>query len=99
MRSFLGLLEVSRRLVLNFTRKAVPSHKLKKKGASTKFGVNACERAVVDDSKQNLIEPPVLVLFRTDKPFSIETAACYKLVGCVILQPQNDGIDLRQLGY
>lgn len=62
LRSFVGLCFLYRRFLQNFSSKADPLKKLLKKEALTKFDVNEDERAVVDELKQNLIEPPMHAL-------------------------------------
>lgn len=74
-------------------------NKLLKKRAAAKFDLDDDERAVVEELKKDLIEPPIFALLNTDQLFTIEADAFDKQFGCPILQPQNDEKDLRPVGY
>jgi len=100
MRSFLGLCNVYRRFVPNFARIAAPLNERLKKGQPTEFGpLSEEEQAAFKELRARLITPPILALPRSGLPMTVETDACDKQVGCVLLQDQPDGQPMKPLGY
>lgn len=97
LRSFIGLCNVYRRLVPNFSRKA-PLEQITEKRAPKTFDLNEDERAAVGELEQNLIEPQMFSLSITDQQFTLETDSCEKYIGCVLLQPQKEEKGWRSVG-
>lgn len=99
MRSFLGLCNVFRRFVPNFSRIAAPLNKNVAKGQPATFdGLDETEQAAYETLKKALIRPPVLALPQLDGHYIIYTDACDEQVGCVLLQVQPDGTE-SPVGY
>lgn len=65
-------------------------NKLLKRGQSTKLKLYEERITAVDELKSNLINPPTLALPREDALFTIETDACNRKAGYVLLQPKQD---------
>ena len=99
LRSFLGLCNVFRRFVPNFARIAAPLNRKLRKGEPTVFGpLNEEEMGALEELKKRLIEPPILTLPRRDGRYTVDTDACDKQVGCVLLQEQPE-VPARPIGY
>lgn len=63
----------------------IPLNKQLKKGELTRFELNDKERQRVDELKEKITTTPVPALSRPEGQFVIETDACDKEVGCVLL--------------
>lgn len=98
LRSLLELCNVYRRIAPNFSRMAAPLIKHSKIGEPTAFELNDEEQQTIDALKKEPITPPVLALPRLEVQLVIETDACDKHVGSVLLQEQEEG-ELRSIGY
>jgi len=99
IRSFLGLCNVFRRFVPNFARIAAPLNAKLRKGEPVSFGpFNDKEQEAFDTLKMRLISPPVIALPRGTGKYTVDTDACDRQVGCVLLQEQLTGPD-RPIGY
>lgn len=88
MRSFLGLCNVYRRFVPNFTRIAGPLNKRTLK----------VEPFELEELKKRLTSPPVLALLRYGYRYTLDTDTCESHVGCALLQEQPNGGKLP-IGY
>ena len=99
LRSFLGLCNVYRRFVPNFARIAHPLNAMLKKGEPKSFETL---RPDAEDAfkalKRALTTTPVLALPRADAHSRLETDACDRQVGCVLLQMQPDG-EYKPVGF
>lgn len=62
MRSFLGLFDIRRRLLLKFSGIAAPVNKPLEKGKPNEFVLDKQTRQAVDEVKNRLINSPVLAL-------------------------------------
>ena len=99
LRSFLGLCNVFRRFVPNFSRIAAPLNKKLKKGEPQHFDhLTDEELSAMKDLQDKLITPPVLALPRPNGRITIDTDACAYQVGCVLLQEQEDQT-VKPIGY
>lgn len=92
LRSFLGLCNVYRRFVPNFSRAAAPLNKLLTKEYHADLGLFSDEeRNAFQLLKTALVSPPILRLPRDGLPYSVDTDACKYQVGCALLQTYPDG--------
>jgi len=99
VRSFLGLCNVFRRFVPNFARVSAPLNDKLRKGEPARFaGLTDEETTAFDRLKDLLTSPPILALPRADGHFTLDTDACDRQVGCVLLQAQPDD-QMRPVGY
>ena len=99
LRSFLGLCNVYRRFVKDFAKIAAPLNDKLRKGEPARFHtLNQAESDAFAELKERLTSPPVLALPRRDGHLTLDTDACARQLGCVLLQTQPDGTD-RPLGY
>ena len=100
MRSFLGLCNVYRRFVPNFSRIAKPLNQRLMKGQQTTWGdLNEEEQQACETLKDKLVNPPILVLPRLGRRYTIDTDACDVQVGCVLLQEQDCEKTTKPIGY
>lgn len=100
LRSFLGLCNVYRRFVANFSRIAAPLNQKMKKGMPTKWGdLTDKEMEAFQTLKDQLTSPPVLALPRLGHAYTVETDACETQVGCVLLQDQPGEKYPKPIGY
>ena len=98
VRSFLGLCNVFRRFVPNFARVAAPLNLMLQKGQPDKFDELTDEqKAAFNELKERLISPPILALPQPHGHYVLDTDACDKQVGCVLMQEQEG--TLRPIGY
>ena len=98
LRSFLGLCNVYRRFVKNFARISSPLNDLLTKGRPKELEpFTEAEYSAYKELKEKLVSPPVLKLFQPDLPVILETDACNRQVGCILLQKHEDGI--HPVGY
>ena len=99
LRSFLGLCNVYRRFVKDFSRRAAPLNDLLRKGQPAKLGPLTSEQAAAfKDLVEAVTSPPVLALPRSDLPFSVDTDASERQLGAVLFQTYPDG-NRKPLGY
>ena len=99
LRSFLGLCNVYRRFIRNFTHMAAPLYDMLKKGKPTKFDSLSEEAAKAFDALiEKVTNPPVLALPRADLPYSIDTDASDYQLGVALFQHLPDGTR-QTLGY
>lgn len=90
MRSFLGLCNVSQRLILNFARPAWPLDQRWKKGELTRLKLIDCGKVACDRLKKMLTSNSVLALPRSTSQLTIDVDACNYQVSCVLLQKPVD---------
>lgn len=85
--------------VLNFARLAVPLNKKQRKNQPTKFRqLKKEEYSAMNVLEEALASPPILALSNSTGHMKIDTDACNKQVGCVLLQKQEDETT-RPIGY
>ena len=99
LRSFLGLCNVYRRFIRNYTKMAKPLYDMLKKGQPSKFAQLTEEAS--EAFKQLIdvvVNPPVLGLPRADLPYSIDTDASDYQLGVALYQHLPDG-SRQTLGY
>lgn len=90
--SFLGLCNVFRRFVPNFARISAPLNEKLRKGELTSFEtLTEEEQSTMKELQERLITTPVLDLPRTNGNYAVDTEACDRQIGCVLLQEQPDG--------
>ena len=100
MRSFLGLCNVYRRFVPNFSRITKPLNQRLTKGQPTKWGdLTNEETEAFKTLKTRLINPPVLALPKVGRSYIVDTDACAYQVGCVLLQEQDGDERPKPIGY
>ena len=87
VRSFLGLASYHRKFIKNFSEKASPLTKLKKK--EQPFVWDKRCQAAFDRMKQDLTTAPVLAYPRRDGTFILDTDASGYSVGAVLSQVQD----------
>ena len=99
LRSFLGLCNVYRRFIRDYTKIAAPLYELLKKGEPTKLGPLSDSAATAFATLVDMVtNPPVLALPRADLPYSIDTDASDYQLGVALFQHLPDGTR-QTLGY
>ena len=98
LRSFLGLFNVYRRFVKDFTGLAHPLNKLLQKGSPDKFELDAEQLASFHSFIERVTTPPVLALPRKGLQYSIDTDASAYGVGVTLFQTESGG-NRVPLGY
>lgn len=89
---FLGLCIVLRRFVPNFAQIAALLNKKLRKNQLIHFeSLNKSEIDALKMSKHNLLSLPILALSTPTGYYTLDTDACDKLIGCVLLQDQLEG--------
>ena len=89
MKSFIGLCNVYRRFVPNFSRIAKPLDKMVCKDHPKVWDNLTDEQmAAFTELRTRLMQPPVLALPKANKPYTIDTDACDVQIGCVLPQEQ-----------
>ena len=93
LRSFLGLCNVYRRFVPNFSRTAAPLNDLLKKGCTKELPPPTEEQyEAFEKLRQALISAPILKLPDPKKPYSVDTDACDHQVGAALFQEDDEGV-------
>lgn len=98
LRSFLELCSDCRQFVPNFSQMTALLNKRLKRGEQTTFELKDEERQTVEYMKEKLTTPAVLALPRSEGQLLIDTDACDKQVGCVLLQEQEES-EIWPVGY
>ena len=99
LRSFLGLCNVYRRFVPNFSRIASPLTAKLEKGKDATFPtLTEEEENAFLTLKKKLASPPELALPQSGRTYIVDTDACDKQVGCVLLQEDENDV-LHPIGY
>jgi hypothetical protein len=99
LRSFLGLCNVYRRFVPQFSALAAPLNSLLCKGMSPILrSLSPAEINAFNNLRDKLLSPPVLALPRAEGQMWLDTNASDAQLGCCLLQQQPDGKPLP-LGY
>ena len=98
LRSFLGLCNVYRRFIKDFSTTAHPLNELLKKGSPDKFELNDAQLAAFRTFINAVCSPPVLALPKPDLPYSVDTDASEYGLGCTLFQTNEDG-DRKPIGY
>lgn len=96
--TFSGLRSVYQRFVSSLAWKAVQSNKLIPKEKPKKLDLDDDGKATMKELNANLVNPPILSLPIEDKRLIIKIDTCDSR-GCVPLQPQDDRMELRSVGY
>ena len=99
LRSFMGLCNVYRRFIPNFSLMAGPLNSMLKKGHPVKFGPLTPEQAqafrkLVDA----VLSPTVLALPKPNLPYSVDTDASDYQLGAALFQTYPDG-ERRPVGF
>ena len=99
LKSFLGMCNVYRRFVQDFTRRARPLNELTKADVDAKLPSPSAEaEASFEDLRNALLSPPILALPKRDRRFVVDSDACADQLGCALLQEDGEGT-LHPLGY
>ena len=100
VRSFLGICNVYRKFVKDFTKIATPLNKKLNKGKPTKWeSLTDGEMTAFETLKEKLVKPPILTLPKANRPLILDTDACDLQLGCVLLQQQEDSKTWLPLGF
>ena len=84
LRSFLGLCNVYRRFIENFTKIAGPLNKLLRKGQPETFELDEEQIEAFSTLIEKILSPTILALPRKDLPFSVDTDASAYGIGCAL---------------
>ena len=99
VRSFLGLCNVYRRFVKGFSRIAAPLNDLLRKGQPQRWeSLEPNAEKAFHALKDTLAKPPILALPRRSGHITVETDACDRQLGAVLLQAQADGTN-KPIGF
>ena len=98
LRSFLGLCNVYRRFIPNFTDIASPLNALLKKNSPDSFKLDAVQVQSFKSLIEAVCTPPVLALPQPDLHYSVDTDASAYQVGCALFQTHPDG-ERKPIGY
>ncbi|XP_044150781.1 protein NYNRIN-like isoform X2 [Bufo gargarizans] len=88
LRSFLGMMNYSRKFIDNYAEITKPLLQLLKKGVEWKW--SECHEQAVNELKTRLIQAPCLAYPEGGKPFYIETGFTDKSVSAVLFQKQDN---------
>ena len=86
LKSFLGLCNVYRKFIRNFSKTAGPLNELLKKNSPDKFELNEKQIEAFRTLIDQVLSPTVLALPRKDLPFSLDTDASNYGIGCALFQ-------------
>ena len=99
VRSFLGMCNVYRRFIRDFTRIARPlNQKVRKDAPQTWETLTDEETKSFNTLKRALLTAPILALPREGYRYTLDTDASDQQLGCCLLQEQPDGA-LHPIGY
>ena len=98
LRSFLGLCNVYRRFVENFSTKAGPLNELLRKNTPDKFTLNDDQLKAFKELIEVILSPPALALPQNGLPYSVDTDASDYGIGCSLFQTTEDN-ERRTIGY
>ena len=91
LRSFLGLCNVYRRFVRNFTQIAAPLNELLKKGKPVQLEpFNKLEVEAFEGLKSAISNPPILALPKPGLPYSVDTDASDVQIGAALFQEHDN---------
>jgi len=96
IQEFLGMASYYRRFIENFSLIAEPMQRLLHKG--TPFVWTEEQQHAFDTMKQRLVEAPILVYPRLDRPFIVKTDASNVGIGAVLSQLDDEGHE-RVIAY
>ncbi len=91
LRSFLGLVNVYRRFIPNFSTVAGPLNELLKKDAPTTFELVENQQQAFQTLIDAVLSPAVLALPQSGLPYSVDTDASAYGIGCALFQTHPDG--------
>ena len=99
VRSFLGMCNVYRRFIRDFTRIAHPLNQKVRKDAPQSWDALTDEETLSFNTlKRALLTAPILALPREGYKYTLDTDASEYQLGCCLLQEQPDGA-LHPIGY
>jgi len=99
IKSFLGMCNVHRRLIMDYAHIATPLTKItSKKLPHVLPPLDAAQLATFEYLKERLASTPILALPRREGLFILYTGACAVQVGCTLLQQQPDK-SILPVGY
>ena len=99
VRSFLGMCNVYRRFIRDFTRIAHPLNQKVRKDAPQEWdALNEEETKAFNTLRRALLTAPILALPREGYKYTLDTDASDYQLGCCLLQEQPDGA-LHPIGY
>ena len=86
---FVGLANYYRRFIPNFSRIAEPLTRLTRKDRVFEWNIE--QQTAFDTLKDKLINPPVITIYRPDRPVILHTDASTVGIGSILMQPDEDG--------
>ena len=99
VRSFLGMCNVYRRFIRDFTRIAHPlNQKIRKDAPQEWDALSGAETKAFETLRRALLTAPILALPREGYKYTLDTDASDYQLGCCLLQEQPDGA-LHPIGY
>ena len=103
LRSFLGMVNVYRKFIRDYTSMAHPLYGMLKNQPKESKQVelpqlNSDQVAAFNQLKEALVNPPVLALPKPGLRYSLDTDASAYQVGCALFQTQANG-DRKPIGY
>ena len=90
VRSFLGLVSYYRKFIPNFARIAAPLNDLVKKDVQWQWGTN--EQSAMRELQDRMQKHPLLILPRSDLPYTVITDASQIAYGAVLTQDHGKGM-------
>ena len=98
LRSFLGLCNVYRRFIDDFTGLAHPLNQQLKKGTPESFELDATQLDSFNKLIERVCSPPVLALPKAGLPYSVDCDASDYGIGCALFQTHPDG-ERKPIGF
>ncbi len=98
LRSFLGLCNVYRRFIKDFTKTAHPLNQLLKKNSPDKFQLDEEQVESFRQLVDAVCSPPVLALPVSGLPYSVDCDASAYQIGCALFQTHPNG-ERKPIGY
>lgn len=99
LRSFLGMCNLYRRIVLDFTKRARALNALTQKEVPPDLPPRSAEsQAAFEDLRDALVHPPILALPKAGRELTLDVYASSHQLSCTLLQDDDEGKP-QQLGY
>ncbi len=98
LRSFLGLCNVYRRFIKDFSTTAGPLNALLRKNSPDQFVLNEEQTASFRSLIDSILSPDTLALPKPNLQYSVDTDASSYGLGCTLFQTQEDG-ERRPIGF